>query len=260
MKAKLETITPQIAQEMMKKNENRKVTEENLQFLAKEMREGRWKINGDAIRVTDEGIIIDGQHRLLAVLRTGITIQSWVIYGLSKAVFNTIDVGKRRSNGDTLGCLGEKNACRMSAALILIDKYCTGAVEKSRSYSNSEIEGLLQKYPDVRKSLILSKSCKSLLLPSVMDSCHYLFSKKDTLLTEIFMSKVISGAGILQKDPAYLLRERLLANSMATLKLTKALMMALVIKAWNLTREGKTASRLQLNVVDGKMTSFPVII
>ena len=212
------------------------------------------------IRFSDSKGIIDGQHRLYAVVASGITIQSWVINGLPSDVFDTIDSGKRRSAGDTLGCRGEQYACRMAAALIMIDKYMTGRVEKSVKYSNTEVEGLLAKYCDVRKSLMTAINGKGLLLPSILDSCHYLFSKKDPVMTESFMEKVLKGVGLEENDPCYVLRERLMTNSIANTKLSKAFMMALCIKAWNAARQGKRITKLQLNLVDGKMGVFPVVL
>lgn len=260
MKTELKTITPEIAAEMLKANTmNRPLTESNVATLVKEMKGGRWKINGDMIRLSICNMVIDGQHRLHAVVRSGITIQSWVMEGLPADVFDTIDVGKRRSSGDTLSCRGEQNAHRLGAALVMIDKYMTGRAEKSVTYSNTEVEGLLAKYPDVRKSLMTTKSGKGLLLPSVLDACHYLFSQKDPAMTEVFMERIFKGVGLEEGDPWYVLRERLLVNSLSNTKLSKAFMMALCIKAWNSARQGKRISKLQLNLVDGKMGVFPTV-
>jgi hypothetical protein len=148
----------------------------------------------------------------------------------------------------------------MAAALIMIDKYMTGRVEKSIQYSNTEVESLLGKYPDVRESLMTTMSGRGLLLPSVLDSCQYLFKKKDSAMTDIYMDRIFKGVGLEEGDPWYVLRERLLTNSIANAKLSKALMMALCIKAWNAARQGKRITKLQLNLVDGKMNPFPVII
>lgn len=260
MKPELKTITPEIAAKMLKCNTaNRPLTESHVAALAKEMKRGSWKVNGDMIRISSKNIIIDGQHRLHAVVRSAITIQSWVMVGLPDDVFDTIDVGKRRSSGDTLSCRGEKNAHRLAAALIMIDKYMTGRSEKSVSYSNTEVEVLLEKYPDVRESMMLKEKAKGLLLPSVLDSCNYLFSKKDKGLAEFFMEKIIRGVQLEEGDPCYVLRERLLVNSLSPTKLSKALLMALVIKAWNHFRAGTRVTKLQLNLVDGKLAAFPVI-
>lgn len=259
MKTKLKTITPEIAAEMLSRNKNnRKMNEKHILSLIKEIQEGRWKINGDNIRLNTCGNIIDGQHRLHAVVRSGITIQTWVMDGLSNDVFDTIDVGKRRSSGDTLSCRGETYAHRLAALLIMIDKYNTGRVEKNISYSNTEVECLLAKYPDARESLHGGLN-KALLRPSVLDSCFYFFRKKDPEMAKIFIDRILKGIGLQIGDPWHVLRERLIANSLSPTKLSKALSMALVIKAWNHARAGNRISRLQLNLVDGLMDPFPMI-
>lgn len=247
--------------EMLKANAiNRTVNKGNLDVLVKELKAGRWKVNGDTIRFTEDNILIDGQHRLLAVVRSGITIQTFVTYGLQADVFDSIDVGKRRSGGDTLSCLGEKNARRMSAALVMIDKYMTGRLQKSIVYSNTEIQGLLVKYPDIRITLKTTLNAKGLIVGSALDSCHYLFSKKDPVMTEIFIEKIFKGVGLEEGDPWYVLRERLLTNSMSTAKLSTEFMMALCIKAWNAARQGKQISHLKLNLIDGKLGNFPILL
>ncbi len=261
MKAELRTITPEIAARMLDANtSNRPITEANIARLTKEIKNGKWKVNGDMIRLSDSNTIIDGQHRLYAVMRSKITIQSWVMTGLPSDVFDTIDLGKRRTSGDTLACRGEQNACRMGAALIMIDKYMTGQVERTVTYSNTEIEGLLLKYPDIRKSIMTSHNGKKLVLPSVLDSCHYLFSKKSTVMTQEFMDKVFKGIGLEVGNPFYALREKLINNSNASAKISKAFEMALCIKAWNAARSGQSIKYLKLDILDGKMKIFPVVL
>ena len=261
IQASLITITPADAEALLEINTaNRPLTERHILNLSKEMMRGRWKINGDMIRISATNIIIDGQHRLHAVVRSGITIQTWVIYGLSDDVFDTIDVGRRRSSADTLSCRGEKNAVRLGAALIMIEKYMTGRAETNVRFTNTEVEELLAKYPQARESVMSSSNAKGLLIPSVLDACHYLFSKKDPVMTAVFMEKLFKGIGLEEGDPWYALRERLVMNSLSNAKLSKGLLMALCIKAWNAARHGKRISKLQLNTVQGKLENFPVVL
>ena len=94
MKAELKTITPAIAQTMLEKNTgNRAINRLHVENLAKEMKFGRWKVNGDTICL-NASRLIDGQNRLLAVLLSGVTIQSFVNEGLPSDVFDTKDVGR----------------------------------------------------------------------------------------------------------------------------------------------------------------------
>ena len=106
MLVELRTITPDIAKEMLLKNtNNRPVSEKHVRRLAKEITEDRWQLNGDTIRFNGTRLV-DGQHRLLAVVKSGKAIETLVVDGLESDVFKTIDIGKIRSNGDTLAADG----------------------------------------------------------------------------------------------------------------------------------------------------------
>lgn len=260
MKAELKTITPEWAEKILaeKNAGNRTMNRIHVEALAREMKRGKWKVNGDTLCMNGTRLI-DGQHRLAAVVLSGMTIQSFVIEGLPSDVFDTKDVGKRRSAGDTLGVRGEKNACRLAAALILIDKYVTGRADKSVTYANTEIEELLEKYPDARDSLQTTHATRGLITPSVLDACHYLFSRKDADLADEFVEKVLRGTGLEEGTPWYVLRERLVGNSLAKAKLSRPYLMALCIKAWNHARAGSTVRYLRWREKGEAAEQFPVI-
>jgi hypothetical protein len=262
MKTELRTITPAWADKILKEKNtnNRALSIKHAAKLAAEMRAGHWKINGDTIRFCN-GILIDGQHRLYAVVMTGITIQSLVVEDLPENVFDTIDSClKIRTAGDMLGVRGEKNAYRLASAVALTDRYMTGRGDKSVDYNNTEIEGLLAKYPGVRQSLQLSFRAKGIMPPSLLDACHYIFSQKNKILADEFVSKVIRGTGLEEGDPFYVLRERFVKNSVSKAKLTKPYMLALCIKAWNYTRKGMKVRSLRWRDTGEVSEPFPVAI
>lgn len=261
MKSELRTITPVWASKVLKdqNTRNRAMNMKHVAKLAEEMRSGRWKVNGDSIRF-DNNILIDGQHRLAAVVMSGVTIQSFVTEGLPSDVFDTIDCVKIRSTGDTLGVRGEKNAYRLASMVALTDRYMTGRGDKSVEYTNTEIEGLLAKYPGIRESLQISFKAKGIMPPSLLDTCHYIFSQKNKLLADEFVSKVILGTGLEEGDPFYVLRERFVRNSISKAKLTKPYMLALCIKAWNYTRRGMKVRALRWRDTGEVAEPFPVAI
>lgn len=101
-------VTPEMATEILENNpKNRPIKRLHLSFLCAELREGRWKFNGDAIRIATDGTLIDGQHRLEAVKQTGVPINTLIITGLDPDVFDTIDSGARRSSGYVIVYVGQ---------------------------------------------------------------------------------------------------------------------------------------------------------
>lgn len=111
-------VTPEMASEMLRKNEgNRKITPSASNFLVKQMQQGKWRFTADAIQFSDTGRLLDGQHRLDAVVKSGTTQKFLVAYGVPDDHQSVIDTGKNRSAGDVLFMHGIHNHT-IAAALI----------------------------------------------------------------------------------------------------------------------------------------------
>lgn len=99
-KPKLETITPDVAREMLKCNtHNLPVRESHVDYLASEMSGGRWETTHQGIAF-DGDVLVDGQHRLLAVIQSGVTVQMWVFGDVPLKVQTLVDHGRTRSMAD----------------------------------------------------------------------------------------------------------------------------------------------------------------
>jgi hypothetical protein len=259
MNVRLIKITPLLAKEILQRNTgNRKIDWPWVRQLAREMTLGRWETNGVTVSWNDEKLI-DGQHRLLAVVESGVTVEMLVVEGLPSDVFDTIDIGKRRTAADTLSVRGETQCKNLAAALIVVDRYMTGRVGKQVRYTNTEIEELLNKYPEVRRSVRACSETKKLVAKSVLTGCHYLFAKKDDASADQFVHQLISGSGIIEGDPVYVLRERILQNSLAKAKLSGDYLMAIIIKAWNHKRAGRSVRCLRYREEGETPEAFPVV-
>lgn len=67
---------------------------------ARQMREGLWHFNAETIKFDVNGNLLDGQHRLMAIVKSGCAISCLVVRNLPSEVFSTIDRGTIRSYGD----------------------------------------------------------------------------------------------------------------------------------------------------------------
>lgn len=100
----VETITPAIARAYLASNQsNRKVTVTNVKDLAAAIRRGEWRLTHQGIAFSCTGRLLDGQHRLLAVVEAGQPITTVVSRGLPEETFMALDIGKKRSYADVLG-------------------------------------------------------------------------------------------------------------------------------------------------------------
>ena len=96
-------VTPQQAIHWLEKNtHNRPLTQSAVDRYARDMATGRWTFNHQGIAIADDHTIIDGQHRLWAVIESKTTIPMMVTTGLHISVQDSIDGGLVRSARDVL--------------------------------------------------------------------------------------------------------------------------------------------------------------
>ena len=119
MKLIQETIDPNKARVYLEGNDNnRPLSAKHVEYLAGEIRNDRWQMNGETIKFNGSRLL-DGQHRLHAIIKAGRPITTVVARGLDSETFHTIDSGKKRSAADTLSVAGERSSTRIAAALSL---------------------------------------------------------------------------------------------------------------------------------------------
>jgi hypothetical protein len=118
MKVEIVTMTPELAAELLARNtKNRTVARASVAALARDMANGAWQVNGDTIRIAKDGLVLDGQHRMLACMQSGVSYEALIVSDLDEDVRSTIDVGRGRSMGDELSIEGHKSANMLAAAL-----------------------------------------------------------------------------------------------------------------------------------------------
>lgn len=84
----IEKITPEIAAEYLKVNVKnyRKLQRSVMKRYAEDMKAGRWQMNGEPIVFDNNGMLKNGQHRLAAVILSGVTVEMTVIRGIDESV------------------------------------------------------------------------------------------------------------------------------------------------------------------------------
>jgi len=261
MKIKKVMMTPDLAKAYLELNtRNRSISQNHVRFLSREMQAGRWKLNGDTICLSKTRLI-DGQHRLLAIIDSGMAFPMLVIEELEDEVFDTKDFGKKRSAADVLFIKGETSCTTLAAAAAFVDRYMTGQFEKSKPvYSAVAIEELLEKYgTGLRKSVNFCRKTgtKKLVGNSIMAGLHYIFSNIDQEQSDFFWTSLIGGDGLEKTSPVFVLRERLLSNSMMRhSKLDPKYIAALCVVAWNHMRSGVSVKYIRYTETDSQ--NFPI--
>lgn len=114
-----EEITPEIAARYLERNNlNRPIRTRRVGELSADMTAGRWKENGEAGVTFDwNGNIAGGQHTLLAVIDSGITIRCRVTRGVEPEARSTMNDSSKQRVSDDLATAGVANAQRAEALL-----------------------------------------------------------------------------------------------------------------------------------------------
>lgn len=118
LKCQVETITPEIAREYLKFNKiNRPLNKSTVNFYAKEMANGEWKLNGEAI-CFQGNVLVNGQHRLQACIQSNIPFRTVVVRGVEENSFTTYDSGRLRTNADVFSLMDIKNASTVASSIV----------------------------------------------------------------------------------------------------------------------------------------------
>jgi hypothetical protein len=104
MDFKLIMVTPDLAKQMLGGNNgNRRLRKNSVESMAKAMRRGEWKVSHQAVAMARSGRLIDGQHRLSAVVVAETAVPMVVAYGADEKTFDSLDIGVKRTPEDIIG-------------------------------------------------------------------------------------------------------------------------------------------------------------
>jgi hypothetical protein len=126
------TITPEYANELLRMNiNNRNVRQTKVDALAASMKKGEWELSNDAITVSEGNILLNGQHRLMAVVQSGVPCEFILLTGVSDSSFDIMDTPTLRRVSDVLQRKGGSNTVRAEAT---ISKYLAFLHDKENGY------------------------------------------------------------------------------------------------------------------------------
>jgi len=118
IRSRVETITPAKAKTWLAEHnaENRNLRKAWVSKLAEAMRRGEWQVTHQGIAFDDDGVLLDGQHRLAAVTEAGKSVQMLVSRGVPAEAYDTLDTGRARTAGDVLKAHGYTDTNIVAAA------------------------------------------------------------------------------------------------------------------------------------------------
>lgn len=249
--SKLETVTPEIARSMLAKNtSNRAMRKGIVQYYEREIKNGKWDVNGESIKIAFDGTLLDGQHRLEAISRSGCPIETFVVRGLPRDTFVTIDAGKSRDHGDYLKIAGYEGHTKTLAAAARISMFFgnegifrvhgdqSGGMAKvsGNRVSPEDIVTYVEKHPGLLESSSkLQKRLGKILPPAIAIGLHYIFSLLDMEKADDFFETLATGENLKVGNPVLALRNRLISlrGDGRAGEGHRRMLVYYVVRAWN---------------------------
>lgn len=272
MHTQVEHINPSKAKLLLAQNtKNRPCNEKRIKNYASLMNDNKWHLTHQGICISKDGHIIDGQHRLKAVVLSGKTIPFNVTYNADSESFKYVDVGYTRTTGNIFAIEGIKNYKSHSAGVASYFRFCHSQAQLTSNRS-SRVEtnlthddylkfyyknhALLDKVHTVTYNLyrqyrILTESeLYAFITHTVIDYGHE-FDFVVKFLDSVYMNRTDS----ISNAPS-LLFSRLIQNVTGISELKPRVKSALLIKAFNFFVKDK---RVKVLKYTENVESFPTI-
>ena len=242
-------ITPLKAEVILGRNlQNRNVKESVVAKYARDMRNGHWVENSQGIIIASDGSLNEGQHRLLAVIKSGKTIRMTIAFGDRPESRISLDQGATRNVRDYLAMEGIPNSGLLSQVARAVMNYDTyGMIDPSseKRHTNAQVHEFvhanlaqlniaLHEVAFKRKPIIFSRG--------VISFVYYLLRRDTSSNADVdtFFEGLLTGAGLETGNPILYCRNRLVygAKRGAT-AMNQQTAVELLLRTWNMHRAGK---------------------
>jgi hypothetical protein len=258
VRSKVQTITPVKAAQYLELNTtNRPLTKRTVREFAEAMRRGEWRVTHQGIAFDTTGVLVDGQHRLAAVVEADVAVEMTVFTDVPVGAFDVLDTGKRRNAADVLAIEGEKSAVVLAAMVRTVWLY-ENRPELNWSgggaaVTNHQVVQGLEQHPKLRDFVGLGEhiSTATGMIKSAAGAGSYLVSQasKRADLTPWF-DGIIEGSGLVKGDPRLLFRRVMFSSArkqagQALRRRESREHLALYIKAFNAWATSEPISQLR---------------
>ena len=210
---KHEDISPQMAHEYLSKSAgNRHLNSDHVLALAVAMEQGKWDDSASEVVFDEDGSMIDGHHRLHAIVAFGKPVRMLVKRGVSKSARGLIDTGRPRTVRDLFGMfrpeveyVGQRKASLAT---------CVGLIVPGRPPAIRTLDSFdswMRQFKDgidaaVNIARVNAAGGGNALRLGPVSGAFAFAHKLQPRKVEAFMEKVRDGVGLVLNEPAYTLR------------------------------------------------------
>lgn len=227
-------ITPALAHEWLQNNpKNRSLRRHKVEHYARAMTRGEWRESREPIEFDTNGNLVNGQHRLEAVVKSGITIRNPIRNNVPSEEVIVMDSGMPRTASDVLAMSGDHTYTAVLAAaakaIYAWENYPSLTMLRrgmSAGITNELIAQIVKDNPGLQDSVIFSNvnvySKSSLISPSATAAIHYRIAKEwGSEIANRFFEQFAEGYDLERGSPLLALRN-ILTNQRSQYSLVPA--------------------------------------
>lgn len=260
-------IGPDEAKELLTFNtRNRNLRLRHLAKLADDMRNGEWRDGGSLLfaGTGEDRVLIDGQHRLHAVVMADVKLNFIIAEGLDLNDQQAVDTGIRRTLADVLKFQGEVNCTDLAASLSWLHRYLNGSMKSNLTPTVAQALELFRNHSALRDCYAVPRHAAKVLGISraLCGTMFYLQLQIDSEDATAFWEQLGSGSvtGDHERHPLRALRRQLESNHANARKMDLVAVAALLIKGWNMWREGREVTLLMWRRGGASAEPFPELL
>lgn len=207
-----ETITPDKAEEYLAANRgNRNIVQAHVAAMARDIAHGRWMFNAQPICFSRSGRLLNGQHRLSAVLEAGQPIEVMVMRGLPEEAFETYDKQAKKAPvvDELFDEFGDK-ALVSAAAVLLWRRELRPAGSPNATPTATEIRDVIQDHPELMRLRGFARKMVRHGRSSALAYAAYRILRDDPNLGKVFLDRLETAANLPAGHIILRLRDRLI--------------------------------------------------
>lgn len=248
--ASVMSVDPATAERWLGHNtRNRSIRRRVVTGYASDMAAGHWQLTGEAIKFAADGTLLDGQHRLMAVIDSGATVQMFVVRGLLPPSQDVMDTGAKRGAKDMLEMYGVGNSVLAASAAkwaILYDENRLYIDRTTQTVTHSDVLEFVSDNEVYADAVAFTSSIKRHidLQPSILGATAYITHQVSPEGSREFFARLADGIGLPAGSPILALRSRLREIKAKRTRVEPEAFMSVVLRAWNAWRADRSMASI----------------
>lgn len=234
---------------------NRDLRISKVRDYSEAMQRGEWKYNHQGIAASEEGKLLDGQHRLAASAISGLDLPVMVSPNMTPEMMDTVDRSTRRSAGEALEMLGISSGKLKAQICKIVMAYIAEERGQKHRFTDQQIEGYAQAHEEMLENAIAigEASVENVTEPAMKKTlAQYLVMLMleggwPPMMVTGFIAAIQQGVATYPQSPTIVLTKMYLKSNLSerkTDRLTTKVKLALAMKGAALWSEDKSVARL----------------